>query len=813
MKFIINLDSKTLFKLPILVCFYGILKRISYSTKMTMEQGKSITPLSPDSAGTVKPSRRSLAGALCWGFLVLVLSAGYLLLSGRSSEMAFTRTHSNQPGQTVYASVMSARRRKRGQKKTYTNETQDVVASYSRFSSQHQREDSIDQQQERCRQKAIANQHSVSPDLEFADRAVSGTKLERAGLNRLLESARNREFNVLYIYSLSRLARESVITMPILKKLVHTYNVRCVCVAEGIDTDVTGWEVIASIFSVIHEQFIKDLSASVLRGQEHTLLQGYSVGDWCFGYGSEAVPGTGQYRAGRNSKPRMVYVINDSHAEWVNQIFTWFVDEGYSIGQIVRKLNRKKAPKDHRASTEDWHHALVVRILSNEKYVGVWPWGEMQNVRDPETGKVHQEFRSDEECEKWTREFPHLRIVDDPTFKKAQAKLVANTEKWGQHRSENGRFDGSSSDTNGRHQVRLLHGLLKCAGCGSPFHSDGKRVRCRAGKRGTCEVVTSAKLSVLEKMIMERIGTILEDDQNWFDYALNELLRCYQEYENRVPAAIREKERAIHVLSQKIERLLDSVESGNSPDDLQQRLIRRREEKTTLDNELRVLQREVVTAYQAPNAAWLREQLSKLYEVLQGCSPAANQALRTLVGEEILMEEINHPLKNTKAFRGHFRLHVHGISGDSGGSSDGLNNTNQPEMVSIEFILPDENEAQRQVAKKMYDAGEPEFKIAEALGVSRSRVTAILKEVYALLGMEKPDGRTRRSQIEVKHKTPPLYQAKADEVMKLFNQGLLLGKIADRLGIDRNTVTSSVKYWHEKNGLPVPDGRSRRINL
>jgi len=139
--------------------------------------------------------------------------------------------------------------------------------------------------------------------------------------------------------------------------------------------------------------------------------------------------------------------------------------------------------------------------------------------------------------------------------------------------------------------------------------------------------------------------------------------------------------------------------------------------------------------------------------------------------------------------------------------------TEQGVEIVIDFIQPDETDQQREIAKRMYDAKEPVFKIAEELGVSRSRATKILKEVFELLGEEKPDGRTRRSELAVKHKEPPHYQSIADDVMKLYDQGLLLGQIADALKIDRNTVTSSVKFWHEQRGLPVPDGRTRRKSL
>ena len=86
----------------------------------------------------------------------------------------------------------------------------------------------------------------------------------------------------------------------------------------------------------------------------------------------------------------------------------------------------------------------------------------------------------------------------------------------------------------------------------------------------------------------------------------------------------------------------------------------------------------------------------------------------------------------------------------------------------------------------------------------------LLKESFALEGKELPDGRSRRSKLDKKHIEPPRYQAVADEVMALYDEGKLLGEIAEQLQLDRNRVTSSVRYWHELRGLPVPDGRTRR---
>jgi DNA invertase Pin-like site-specific DNA recombinase len=285
-----------------------------------------------------------------------------------------------------------------------------IAASYSRYSSDLQDASSIAQQQRKCRDKAGQDGLTIPPELEFADEAVSGTKRERDGLNALLAAAREGRFGTLYFESLSRLARESVITMPMLKELVYVHRVRIVSVSEGIDSNQNNWELLASFMSWVHEQYLKGLRAAVLRGQEEAVLNDWSVGDWPFGYASEPIPGSEQGRKGRRPRPRMGVVLHEDHADWVRRIFRWFVEERRSLDWITRELTRQNAPKDRRSTTSGWHHDYVKRALRNEKYIGVWPWGRNTNVRNPLTGQIMQEARPAEEAAKWVRERPHLRL-------------------------------------------------------------------------------------------------------------------------------------------------------------------------------------------------------------------------------------------------------------------------------------------------------------------------------------------------------------------------------------------------------------------
>ena len=108
--------------------------------------------------------------------------------------------------------------------------TREVAASYARYNSYLKREESNTDQQRKCREKAEANGHQIPPELEFTDEGASGTKLHRNGLDALLAAAKEGRFRVLYFHGLSRLARDSVLTMALLKQLVYNYGVQVISI-------------------------------------------------------------------------------------------------------------------------------------------------------------------------------------------------------------------------------------------------------------------------------------------------------------------------------------------------------------------------------------------------------------------------------------------------------------------------------------------------------------------------------------------------------------------------------------------------------
>lgn len=80
------------------------------------------------------------------------------------------------------------------------------AATYSRFSTQMQRDASIEDQERLCRERAEREGWEITAT--FSDRALSGASMLRPGLQSLLEAASQGRFDALITEALDRLSRD-----------------------------------------------------------------------------------------------------------------------------------------------------------------------------------------------------------------------------------------------------------------------------------------------------------------------------------------------------------------------------------------------------------------------------------------------------------------------------------------------------------------------------------------------------------------------------------------------------------------------------
>jgi DNA invertase Pin-like site-specific DNA recombinase len=688
-----------------------------------------------------------------------------------------------------------------------------VAASYSRYSTDQQDAKSIGDQQRPCRERAERDGNHIPDDLQFADEAISGTKLKRDGFDRMLQAAEEGRFKTLYFFDLSRLARESVITITTLKKLVYVYKVRVVSVSEGIDSANEGWFTLATILGLQHEQYLKTLSANVLRGLVGSLLQDLSLGDFCFGYSSVPIEGAPLRGKGRNARPPKKYVIVEEQADWVRKIFFWYVQERQAILWIVRELNLQKAPKDRRSATTTWGRAGVRALLRRIKYVGIWPWGIAKNCRDPLTGQIYKEQRPEEETQGWIRRFPQLQIVDDETFAEAQRRLDKNEEDCAAFRDDEGKLSGSPKGASGpRH---LLQGRIRCSECGSAFYvggAGGQYLICPAFRNGLCRCRTMLPRDLAKRLILEEIGRCILSDEPWRRAVRDRVLQAWGDFESTVPAELDAAEKQLAEVKQMIARLISKIEKGLDDPDVDDQLAYRRQEREQIARNIAKLRNATTSRPPKPTPEWIDERLWNLHQVLSSGTPAAAIALGNLIGD-VVVSEVSRPGRKRPFLRGDLVLRTRNVvSAINGGH--GSESANAPagqdadgEKITVEFVEADPKYEMSDLVKVLSDQGVVNWEIAQKLELHRSRVTLLFNFWFERRGLPIPD---RKDRPKRKQRQTPLYQRIADAAKQMWEAGDSESEIGRHFRTTQATVRDAIEWWHRSRNLPVPKFADRR---
>jgi site-specific DNA recombinase len=274
------------------------------------------------------------------------------------------------------------------------------AANYARYSSDNQRDASIEDQVRQCR--AHIDQEGWQRGEVYSDHAISGATTLRPGYQRMLEDARAGRFEVLVAEALDRLSRDQENIAGLFKQLSFA-SVRLITLSEG-----EIGELHVGLKGTMNALFLKDLAQKTRRGLEGRIRQGKSGGGRCFGYDIvQSVDRSGKPVHGERR-------INQIEAVIVRRIFEEFA-KGRSPRVIAGALNKETifgpAGKTWGPSTIHGNWRRGTGILNNELYVGRLIWNRQQFVKDPHTG--WRQARLNPEAKWIVENVSHLRIVDD----------------------------------------------------------------------------------------------------------------------------------------------------------------------------------------------------------------------------------------------------------------------------------------------------------------------------------------------------------------------------------------------------------------
>jgi DNA invertase Pin-like site-specific DNA recombinase len=150
------------------------------------------------------------------------------------------------------------------------------VAIYARYSSDLQRDASIEDQVRVCRARVDAEGWEFTGT--YTDHAISGASRFRPGYQKLLEDARAGLFEVVIAEALDRLSRDQEDIAGLHKRLSFA-GVKIVTVSEGEITELH-----VGLKGTMNALFLKDLAQKIRRGLEGRVLDGRSGGGLGFGY-------------------------------------------------------------------------------------------------------------------------------------------------------------------------------------------------------------------------------------------------------------------------------------------------------------------------------------------------------------------------------------------------------------------------------------------------------------------------------------------------------------------------------------------------
>ncbi len=363
------------------------------------------------------------------------------------------------------------------------------VAFYGRYSSDNQRDASIEDQHRVVQRWAETRGHELVA--KFSDAAVSGANMRL--LNGLQEALRSAftvaaPFDAIAVDQLSRLSRDVGDTDGIIKRL-RFVGVRVIAVADGIDTGDDTAKVSVTVKSLVNELYLDDLRKTTKRGLDGRFLKGYATGGRTYGYRSEPVHEPG--RSDSHGQPIPIgyrITLEPAEAVVVGRIFKLFRD-GFGEKAIAKQLNLNHTERPWRPNT-------IYLMLQNSKYVGQFHFNRREWRKNPETGRRVYRWRPRDQWE--SRVIEALRIIDDETWEAVQRRLQARQHLFSRRRSAT---------------AHLLSGLLICDRCGGRLSIVAKDYYgCRNhSESGTCLNDLRIRREAVEELVIRELALRLPE--------------------------------------------------------------------------------------------------------------------------------------------------------------------------------------------------------------------------------------------------------------------------------------------------------------
>jgi hypothetical protein len=286
----------------------------------------------------------------------------------------------------------------------------------------------------------------------------------------------------------------------------------------------------------------------------------------------------------------------------------------------------------------NWSQTTVRKILTREKYIGIWEWGKTTRILNPDTDSYE---KRQQPRNLWVKHHQgkdirqDLIIIDIDTWVKVQ-KTIAIREYLKKKEDADSFSYARASKVIGSKYESLLAGILKCSECGSNMlQITGRRggyYGCFTHHRKNKEVCKNKFLIhrlKLERFVVDKVKEILLSEQN-IQLAVNIINKKINQRLRSVPVEISQLQQRRNEIQRKVRNLMNFIEQGADSAELVKVNLGEREiELRYTEEQIRLLQvaesdKVLVTVFS------IRKHFENLTELFEKDPALANAALRKL---------------------------------------------------------------------------------------------------------------------------------------------------------------------------------------
>lgn len=428
--------------------------------------------------------------------------------------------------------------------------------AYGRFSTDMQREESIDAQFRAIQDFCQKNDIQI---LKFyKDEGISGTTDSRPQFLEMIETAGELKENIDYIivHKLDRFSRNRY-DSAIYKRKLTQCGIRVLSVLENLD-DSPESVILESVLEGMSEYFSKNLSREVKKGMyENAYNCKFNGGTPLFGY-----------RIDENKN----YVIHEYEAIAVRLIFDMF-SKGATYTEIISKLDEMgyKTTKGN-----SFKNTTLYEMLSNERYIGNYIFSKNDYKLGDKKRNNHRHKKREDMI---IIENGNPAIIDKETW-----QMVKDRQKINKMVSNKAKY------------TYLLSPILYCEECGRKIsgitrkNSKGEIYHYYRCTNKNCNQ-NSVRTDKVERNLFEYFNKMIFQENNKKLLALN--IQHFLENKTNTVDTIKIEDELKEIQKQ-LDNAIDFVLNGSNSSSIKNKIDELEQKKFNLENELFKVKNKIV---------------------------------------------------------------------------------------------------------------------------------------------------------------------------------------------------------------------------